>query len=345
MNSMVEPLAYALLPRFTPRRVRALRDLRRAGGTADELEMISAEAIAECERTLAALDARFLCDEHPEFPPELREIPDPPLHIFLRGALPPRERAPRVGIIGARAASEAGKEIAFVLGRDLALGGCVIVSGLARGIDGDAHRGALAADGCTLAVLGSGLDVCYPGEHRALFETIPGKGALITEFPPGTAPLAHHFPMRNRILAGLVDLLIVVEGTEKSGARSTVDHALDQGCDVWAVPRDILLPGSALPNRLLADGATPVRSANDVLCFVRERRAAAGYRPNGVAEDLGARLLAALDSGARTIDELAEGLPTHATSAIQVAVSTLELEAMIVRRPDGSIMRSVAASR
>ncbi|MFN8546909.1 MAG: DNA-processing protein DprA [Candidatus Eisenbacteria bacterium] len=345
MMATAELLALALLPRFTPRRARALRELFQSGRTSTELALVDAGTIAACQGVLASIGARFLADEEPDFPEELREIPDPPLHLFVRGTLPPRALAPRVGIIGARAASEAGKEIAFVLGRDLALAGCVIVSGLARGIDGEAHRGALAADGCTLAVLGSGLDICYPSEHRALFDAIPKRGALLSEFPPGTPPLAHHFPMRNRILSGLVDLLIVVEGTEKSGARSTVDHALDQGREVWAVPRDILLAGSALPNRLLADGAPPVRSANDVLLAVRESRAAAGHGGRGPNVDLAEEILRVTEGGARSLDELVQALPSRAVAEIQAVLSTLELEGAITRRHDGSIGRRVAAPR
>ncbi|MEZ4648698.1 MAG: DNA-processing protein DprA [Candidatus Eisenbacteria bacterium] len=215
----------------------------------------------------------FLRWQDEGFPRELWEIPDPPLHLFARGAFRlADDRRPRVAVVGSRAASSAGLRLSRELGRDLALAGCVVVSGLARGIDAAAHKGGLAAGGDTLAVLGTGLDRVYPPEHVDLAEEIVTRGALITEFAPGTPPLPLHFPRRNRILVGLADALVVVEGTERSGARSSVDHALDQGKDVFAVPRDPLHEGSELPNRLLREGAFPLVSASDVVQLLADPR-------------------------------------------------------------------------
>ncbi len=199
------------------------------------------------------------------FPAALESIPDPPPFLFARGRALDTPGFERVAVIGSRAASAAGRELAYGLGRDLALAGCTIVSGLARGIDGEAHRGALDAGGATVAVLGTGADVCYPPEHQDLFERILRQGGALTEFPPGTEGLRLHFPRRNRILSGFSSVVIVVEGGERSGARSTVDHALEQGREVMAVPRDPLYPGSVLPNRLIRDGARPVLGVRDVL--------------------------------------------------------------------------------
>ncbi len=355
-------LAFALLASFTPRRAAELRDRWRAGRPVPELAAIDDAACRALADGVSRLGARFLSDDDAEFPEELRTIPEPPIHLFVQGRLTPRGDRPRVGVIGARAASEAGKEIAYMLARDLALAGCVIVSGLARGIDAEAHRGALTAGGETIAVLGCGLDVCYPRENRDLFEAIPKQGALVTEFPLGTPPMAHHFPMRNRVLSGLSDLLILVEGTEKSGARSTVDHALDQGREVWAVPRDILHPGSALPNRLIRDGAPPVGAASDVLDALRQlpaprRFTAAEPTTNSsplfaeahdararVVEGstLSERILAALEGAAIEADRLERRLGSPPARELAAALFELELQGRIERLPGGLLARARA---
>src|SRR5690606_13107907 len=222
------------------------------------------EALELAER-LDSEAISFRMAGQPDFPRELATIPDPPPYLFLRGACWKRLTGPRIGIVGSRAASRSGKEIARVLARDLAISGCTVVSGLARGIDCEAHRGALDAGGCTIGVLGTGIDVTYPREHEDLQMRMLADGGVVSEFPPGTPPLRLHFPRRNRILAGLIDVLVVVEGSERSGARSTVDHALDQGREVMAVPRDPVIPGSELPNRLLFEGARPAISAREVI--------------------------------------------------------------------------------
>jgi DNA processing protein len=284
----IDEFRLALLWRLKPRDVRLLREgiargrwaweglLDRGGpeGRARELPEgllgVLSEgrdrqaAAAELER-MGSLGDRFLTDRDPGFPPELCVIPDPPASLFVRGDPFRDPGLPRIGIVGSRAASPAGREIARSLARDLALSGAIVVSGLARGIDGEAHRGALAAGGTTVAVLGTGVDLPYPPEHADLHREISRHGGLVSEFPSGTPPLPLHFPRRNRILAGLSDVIVIVEGRERSGARSTVDHALDQGKEVLAVPRDILHPGAVLPNRLLSEGARPVTSFRDVL--------------------------------------------------------------------------------
>lgn len=336
-----EDLRWALLPAFVPRRARELRAherrTRAAGGPA-QLPGLETRAdsgsLENCRERLRSLQAEFLTDADPRFPIELREIPDPPIHLFVRGSDCWRSEAPRVAIIGARAASEVGREIAYGLARDLALHGIVVISGLARGIDGEAHRGALEAGGQTVAVLGAGLDVCYPPEHRDLFTRIPESGALLSEFPPGTPPLGRHFPMRNRILSGLADLLVVVEGTERSGARSTVDHALDQGKEVWAVPRDICLPGCALPNRLLNDGARPVLSSGEVERAVRE---VPRIRFGSVPLDPDERLLRLLRGRSRTPEQLLNECSDLDPAAAQAALLALELEGQVRRLPSGRL--------
>lgn len=275
------------------------------------------------------------------FPRELWEIPDPPLHLFVRGELRlAADVRPRVAVVGSRAASAAGLRLARELGRDLAIGGAVVVSGLARGIDGAAHRGALGAGGDSIAVLGTGLDRVYPEEHAELAVDVARQGALVTEFAPGTPPLPLHFPRRNRILIGLADALVVVEGTDRSGARSSVDHALDQGKEVFAVPRDPLHEGSELPNRLLRQGATPLTSAIDVLQVLADPRRRRSVPGDGTSArekspdsecgtsppDVSARLRELLGaSPGRTLDELVDTSGCGSPREVSAVLTELEL--------------------
>lgn len=310
------------------------------------------EAAGRARETMLRLGIRLLDRKHPGFPEELKGIPDPPPFLFLRGSPLREEKRLRVAVIGSRAASPAGREIAYTLGRDLALSGCVVVSGMARGIDGEAHRGALDAGGRTVAVLGTGADVCYPPEHGSLYEAILGRGGAVTEFPPGAAGLRLHFPRRNRILAGLSAAVVVVEGGERSGARSTVDHALDQGAEVMAVPRDILHPGSALPNALLRDGARPVLSSRDVLegmfgpgtappAFVADPCTGAvgsgGGREMQAQPDgrLESKLLTMMSGRTQRVDELARRLPGVSAGELQAALLRLEIMGWAERRVGG----------
>lgn len=200
----------------------------------------------------------------PAYPAILSEIPDPPALIWARGDVEAC-RKPGVAIVGSRAATPAGLEMARRLAHGLAEAGLVVTSGMARGIDSAAHVAALDAGGTTVAVLGSGLDRVYPPEHRALSCRIAEAGVLVSEFPPGVPPLAHHFPLRNRLVSGLVRAVVVVEAPEKSGALITAASALDQGRDVYAVPGAV--PGGR--NRgghlLIRDGAKLIESADDIL--------------------------------------------------------------------------------
>ena len=197
------------------------------------------------------------------YPLHLRSVPDPPpLHV--RGALL-REDALAVAIVGSRRASPYGLGVAETLARDLAARGVTIVSGLARGIDTAAHRGALAAGGRTLAVLGCGLDRAYPPENRALAAEIAARGALLSQFPPGTPPLARHFPARTRIIAGLTLGTVVVEAAESSGALITAGLAGELGRLVCAVPGRTTSPLSRGTNGLIRDGATLVRDWMEVV--------------------------------------------------------------------------------
>lgn len=198
------------------------------------------------------------------YPALLKEIYDPPILLYVHGKLPKNSET-CLAVIGSREASLHGLEMAKVMGRDLAAAGAVVVSGLARGIDSAAHRGALEADGRTIGVLGCGLSRMYPPENKKLAEEITKKGALISEFLMKEGPKLHHFPMRNRIISGMSRGLVVVEAREKSGALITVGCALEQGRDVYALPGNAGSKKTLGSNELLKQGAIFVTDASDVL--------------------------------------------------------------------------------
>ncbi len=216
-----------------------------------------------CE--LPRLGARVLRWTDDEYPPNLKQIADPPPYLIARGVLEPNNTA-CVAVVGARAASEAGLRMAQRLGFELAAHGFVVVSGLARGIDGAAHRGALEAGGRTIAVLGCGIDVAYPPEHRGLADMIvESRGAVLSELPLGSAPLPENFPSRNRILSGLSLGVVIVEAAEKSGSLITARTALEQDRQVFAVPGSPLSGKTRGSNRLLREGAVLVECVEDVI--------------------------------------------------------------------------------
>ncbi len=216
-----------------------------------------------CE--LPNIGARLVKWTDADYPPNLRQIADPPPFLFVRGtaSLPDNTC---IAIVGARAASDIGRRMAQRLGLELAAKGFTVVSGLARGIDGEAHQGALDAHGKTLAVLGCGVDVISPAEHRKLAEAIiEGGGALISELPIGMQPLAENFPTRNRILSGLCLGVVIVEAAEKSGSLITARMALEQDRQVFAVPGSPLSGKTRGSNRLLKEGAKLVECVEDVI--------------------------------------------------------------------------------
>lgn len=206
----------------------------------------------------------FICYYDTNYPQLLRDIYDPPPGLFVRGKLKPT--GPAVAVVGSRKATAYGLKVAEQLGRDLAKAGVTVVSGMARGIDTAAHKGAMkAAGGYTIAVLGCGVDVVYPPENDKVMQEIISKGALISEFPPGSAPEPWHFPVRNRVISGLSQCVVVVEAGERSGALITADIALEQGRDVAAVPGNIYSRMSKGPNGLIKQGAKLVESVADIL--------------------------------------------------------------------------------
>jgi len=243
-------IAAAGVPRPVARRIKEFRNF-------DPLEK------ELCE--LPRLGARLLKWTDEEYPANLREIADPPPYLFVRG--PARLNEPGcLAIVGARAASEGGLRMAHRLGMELAAKGFTVVSGLARGVDGAAHQGALDGGGRTIAVMGCGIDVIYPPEHRKLAEAIiEGGGAIISELPMGTQPIAENFPTRNRILSGLCLGVVIVEAAEKSGSLITARMALEQNRQVFAVPGSPLTGKTRGSNRLIRDGAKLVECVEDVI--------------------------------------------------------------------------------
>lgn len=210
-----------------------------------------------CERGIG-----FVSLENENYPEKLRRIPDPPYALYMKGTLP-FPRMPGVAVVGARMCSEYGRAIALQLGRTLAAQGICVVSGMARGIDAAGHRGAVEADGVTCAVLGCGVDICYPKSNDKLYGDILDRGCILSEVPPGTQPLPALFPQRNRIISGLSDVVVVVEARERSGSLITADQALEQGRDVYAVPGRIYDPLSAGCNYLIRQGAGIVLNIED----------------------------------------------------------------------------------
>ncbi len=250
----------------------------------------------ECESAMRSCGVRALFHGDPDYPAALAGIADPPDLLFVRGTIP---LGPVVGVVGTRRSTAYGNGLARSFGRAIASAGWVLCSGLARGIDGEAHRGTVEAGGAGIGVLGCGPDVVYPREHRRLVSDLEASGAIVTEYPPGTPPHGWRFPPRNRIISGLSRVLVVVEAAVTGGALVTAGRAIDQGREVFAVPGDVDRESSVGCNLLIRDGAIPVLGPEDlvealslVLGLPRPAAAAAGpVPPSGIGiEDLGLRL-------------------------------------------------------
>jgi DNA processing protein len=289
-----------------------------------------ATAHAEVER-IAAAGARLVALDDDEYPALLRQLHDAPLYLIAKGA--PLGSGPAVAIVGARRATPYGLDVARGLAEALAAAGVAVVSGLARGIDGAAHEGALRGRGMTVAVLGSGVDVVYPPEHRELAADVAAHGTLVSERPMGTAPLPSHFPARNRILAGMTSGTIVIEAAERSGSLITARLANDGGREVFAVPGRIDSPLSAGAHLLIREGATLIRDAEDVLQQItpalRARAAAVPEARAVTLEDAG--IVAALAGGPASPDDLIRQIGRPASEII-AALLDLELRGVVQRR-------------
>jgi DNA processing protein len=278
---------------------------------------------------LAERGLRFVSRSDDLYPPRLRAIHDPPPGLFVRGEAPVDLLArPAVAVVGARACSSYGDQVARMLGRELAAAGLVVVSGMARGIDGAAHRGALEAGGTTVAILGCGVDRDYPAAHRALAQEIVQNGLVVSEYAPGVEPAPWRFPARNRIIAGLVEAVVVVEARERSGALITADLALEEGRDVFAVPGEITSRLSEGTNGLLRLGATPATSAADVLERFGLDPALVASEAEQTLDPRSRRLYDLLRESPASADELVRttGLPA---SELSLALTFLELAGLV----------------
>jgi DNA processing protein len=278
-------------------------------------------------RGLEALGLRWVGRSDPGFPAGLAAIFDPPAGLFLRGRgeVGTLDTA-AVAVVGARSCSAYGAQVARMVGRDLAAAGLVVVSGMARGIDGEAHRGALEAGGRSVAVLGCGIDRDYPAAHADLARRICAHGLVVSEYAPGVEPAPWRFPARNRIIAGLAAVTIVVEARERSGALITADLALEEGREVFAVPGEITSALSAGTNRMLAAGAAPLTQVADVLRSFGVEPAEA---PAVCVGDDATRVLAALRDSPAAADELPRSTGLDA-AALAAALSELEVAGLAV---------------
>jgi DNA processing protein len=308
-----------------------------AGRVAAEYEAFDAGA---ARRAVRQARLECVCRHDPRFPPRLLHARDAPPVLHMAGdpdllaALHGDE--PTAAIVGMRRASSYGKDVGRALARDLAAAGVPVVSGMALGVDSAAHAGALDGGGLTVAVLAGAADVPYPPSKRHLHAEIRRRGLVVSEMPPGFRARRWCFPARNRIIAGLGDLTIVVEAAERSGSLITADLAAKLGRDVAAVPGPVTSPGAAGTNALLRDGATLVRNAQDVLDALfgvgnapppRERR------PNALEPPL-QQLLEAVAHGRDTVAALAGASPDQADAAL-VGLTELELRGLVRREPGG----------
>ena len=281
-------------------------------------------AFAICEKQ--GIEAVYFGGEG--YPEQLINVPDPPAILFYRGRYSPGELPFSVAVIGSRRCSLYGRKTARKLSMELSRAGVCVVSGLARGIDGEAHRGALDGGSPTVAVLGGGLDTMYPPEHSSLAERIAADGILISEYPPGVKPAKYTFPERNRIISGLSSAVVVVEAGERSGTMITVGTALDQGRDVFAVPGDIDRSSTRGSNRLLRDGAEPVLSPEELIAQL-------GFNSLTVSPpDSSDSILSSLMKKQSTPEQLSLDLHEN-PSSINTRLLELELQGLVIRRPGG----------
>jgi len=302
---------------------------------ASRVATLRAKAAAAIARAHAAAIVSVAWND-PAYPEVLRTIVDPPALLWTRGSSASLNGV-AVAIVGSRAASPYALSVAEQLAGDLAARGVVIVSGLARGVDSAAHRGALAAGGITVAVLGSGVDVIYPREHASLAAAIDERGAVVSELVPGTPPTPFFFPLRNRIISGLSRAVVVVEANERSGSLITARCALDQGRDVLAVPGNVLTGRNRGAHALLRDGAKIVESADDIL----EELGLAARKSAIVSNDASPAdpILACLTPGEPSdLDEIADrsGLET---ATLLPRLFELELQGTIARVGGGRFVR------
>jgi DNA processing protein len=309
-------------------------------GLANMVPESNSETVRQASQSLNKMKGWIITLWDTEYPQHLRQIPDPPALLYGCGVLPDE---PCLAIVGARYPTAVGRIFTEQIAAQVAEAGIVISSGLARGIDTAAHRGALNGAGKTVAVLGCGLDHVYPPENKSLYEKIIDQGALLSEYAPGTEPLPGHFPGRNRIISGLSKATLVVEAACNSGSLITAEFALEQGRDVMAVPGGIDRKTSYGPNLLIKQGAHPVTEASEVLEILgmtgtgRDSACNRQKTDYKLSEPAG-RVLSKLDLNPRHSDELAgeSGLTPMELSAILLQ---LELQDYAEKLPGGRYIR------
>ncbi|HEX2069550.1 MAG TPA: DNA-processing protein DprA [Actinomycetota bacterium] len=289
----------------------------------------------EVAARLETIGGRLVPVHDPEYPASLLDLYDPPAGLFVRGR-PLDKEAIAVAVVGARSCSPAGREMSTAIGRALDEAGACVVSGGARGIDAAAHRGALAVNGRTVCVLGSGLDVVYPRRHTTLLSEIAERGTVVTEYGPGIPAEPFRFPARNRLVAALATGTVVVEGARGSGSMITVTHALELGREVFAVPGSVSAALAAVPLELIREGATPIRGPDDLLEDLGLASASSMLEtaPDGASDvgsrfsDVERRVWHALTATSAP-DQLASA--THMPlSQVVAALTTLELNGMVL---------------
>jgi len=318
--------AGGFLPGLTPRGVSLIGKAKAALGSAEAGRR--ADTVREaCVR----LGVSILPWGGADYPVALREIPGAPLLLYRTGKGWVDGGA--VAVVGSRAPTGPGREFARILSGELAAARWTVVSGMARGIDAAAHQGVLHAGGTTVAVLGCGVDVAYPREHAELRDEILEKGAIFSEYPPGSLPLPHRFPERNRIVSGLSRGVIVAEAPERSGALITARFALEQGRDVMVVPGNPWFAHTAGSNRLLREGATPV-------CSVADVHGVLGSPPPAAVGGVAERVLDAL-SRERHVGEIAEIL-TMTVKELLPSLMEMELANLVEKRP-GNYYKKLSA--
>jgi DNA processing protein len=336
----------------TPERVLAASadDLKKVDGLSDKIvqELLSGAWREAAEREVGrARDAgvAVITIDDPSYPENLRTAPDPPPFLYVRGALLPRDRA-AVAIVGTRNPTHYGKTVTHCMAQDLAAAGVTIVSGMARGIDTQAHRGALAAKGRTVAVLGSGIDVPYPPENRGLLEEIALSGAVVTENPFGTRPEAGYFPARNRIISGLSRGTVIVEAAADSGSLVTADYTLKQGRKLFAVPGNIGSPVSRGTNSLIKEGAALIEGAGDVLRALSLTAASGGVSARGAMPELSAdeaAVFGSLSAEPKHIDVITAETG-RSPAKIGGTLVTLELKGLAKQLPGKYFVKDAQAS-
>jgi DNA processing protein len=332
--------------------------LRQVAGIGDKVNQVLADRAAvenasrqaELElRRLADHNLVLLCPDDPRYPRFLRSIADPPVLLYCQGDLACLAR-PAVAIVGSRAATVYGKRISFELARELSNRGICVVSGMALGIDGQAHTGALAGVGATIGVLGCGADMVYPPQHGALFEEMGRRGLLLTEYPLGSRPEGFRFPERNRIISGLSLGVVVVEASLKSGSLITAGLALEQGREVFAVPGRIDSVKSQGTHRLLQQGAKLVHSVDDIL----EELSLAGMIAGGGTDDIPGsqpaplteaeqRLWRCLDVYPLTVDQLVRQSGFDPAQVLSLLLD-LELKGLVRQLPGQEYERQAGGS-